>query len=150
MHERRRSKTGLCSENWVLFIAIERRFGAVAHVPHPNGSAYTAHETVQYAQAVDLIACFTPVHSPESNGMAERSSKVSSEINVFFRARPDSPTVLEQLAAWFANYNEVRPHRGLRMCSPRQFIRAQFLTAKCPVYMSGLMWAPPRYKSWTP
>src|SRR5687768_17202914 len=30
MHERWRSEIGLCSKNWALFIAIERRFGAVA------------------------------------------------------------------------------------------------------------------------
>jgi putative transposase len=52
---------------------------------------------------------------------------------VFLHRRPDALSVLKQLAAWFDDYNEVRPHRGLRMRSPRQFIRAQLSTAACPV-----------------
>jgi transposase InsO family protein len=123
----------------LMIEAIERRFGAVAWAPHPiewladNGSAYTAHETVQYAQAWGLIPCFTPVHSPESNGMAESFVKSFKRDYAFLHARPDALSVLGQLAAWFEDYNEVRPHRGLRMCSPRQFIRAQLSTAACPV-----------------
>ena len=31
--------------------------------------------------------------------------------------------VLSQLPAWFADYNENHPHKGLRMLSPRQFRR---------------------------
>ena len=36
-----------------------------------NGSAYTAAETIDFAAALNLIACFTPVRSPESNGVCE-------------------------------------------------------------------------------
>jgi len=119
--------------------AVERRFGPVAGAPHAiewladNGSAYTAHDTVHHAHALGLVPCFTPVHSPESNGMAESFVKSFKRDYVFLHRRPDAQTVLTQLAAWFDDYNEVRPHRGLRMCSPRQFIRAQLSTAACPV-----------------
>ena len=43
-------------------------------MPHPvqwladNGSAYAAHDTRDFAVALNLVACFTPVRSPESNG----------------------------------------------------------------------------------
>lgn len=119
--------------------AVERRFGSVARAPHAiewltdNGSAYTAHETVAHAQALGLVPCFTPVHSPESNGMAESFVKSFKRDYVFLHRRPDALSVLKQLAGWFDDYNEVRPHRGLRMRSPRQFIRAQLSTAACPV-----------------
>jgi transposase InsO family protein len=39
--------------------------------PHPvqwladNGSAFTARETLDFAAALDLVPCFTPVRSPE-------------------------------------------------------------------------------------
>jgi len=45
--------------------------------PHPvqwladNGSAYTAHDTREFAVVLNLVACFTPVRSPESNGVSE-------------------------------------------------------------------------------
>jgi putative transposase len=119
--------------------AVDRRFGPVAQAPHAiewladNGSAYTAHETVHHAFALGLVPCFTPVHSPESSGMAESFVKSFKRDYVFLHARPDALSVLKQLAAWFDDYNEVRPHRGLRMCSPRQFIRTQLSTAACPV-----------------
>jgi putative transposase len=54
-----------------LMIAAERRFGALK-VPHrvewlsDNGSAYIAADT---ARALGLTLLFTPVCSPESNGM---------------------------------------------------------------------------------
>jgi len=118
--------------------AVERRFGPVAGAPHAiewlanNGSAYTAHETIHHAHALGLVPCFTPVHSPESNGMAESFVKSFKRDYVFLHARPDARHVLKQLAAWFNDYNEVRPHRGLRMCTRRQFIRAQLSTATCP------------------
>jgi transposase InsO family protein len=103
----------------LMIEALERRFGSVAHAPHAiewladNGSAYTAHETVQYAQALGLIPCFTPVHSPESNGMAESFVKSFKRDYVFLHARPDALSVLGQLAAWFEDYNEVRQLKQL-------------------------------------
>jgi transposase InsO family protein len=55
---------------------VERRFDAI-RAPHPvqsladNGSAYTAAETIDFAAALNLVPCFTPVCSPESNGVCE-------------------------------------------------------------------------------
>lgn len=51
---------------------------------------------------------------------------------MYVNDRPDAQTVLSQLAAWFEDYNEVHPHKGLRMLSPREFIRFS-ATAGCPV-----------------
>ena len=55
---------------------VERRFGAI-RAPHPvqwlsdYGSIFAAHRTIEIAVALNLVPCFTPVESPESNGMAE-------------------------------------------------------------------------------
>ena len=67
----------------MMLEAVENRFAAI-RAPHPvewlsdNGSAYTARETRDFAAALDLVPCFTPVQSPESNGISEASSKPSS------------------------------------------------------------------------
>jgi transposase InsO family protein len=59
----------------MMLEAVERRFG-VLQSPAPlewrtdNGSAYTAKETRGFATALNLITCFTPVQSPESNGIS--------------------------------------------------------------------------------
>jgi transposase InsO family protein len=38
---------------------------------------------------------------------------------------PDAAAALDQIAGWFEDYNESHPHSGLKMRSPREFIRAQ-------------------------
>src|SRR5438876_7478477 len=65
---------------------VEKRFGAM-RAPQPvqwlsdNGSIFAAHRTIEVALALNLVPCFTPVESPESNGMAEAFVKT-------FQARP--------------------------------------------------------------
>jgi transposase InsO family protein len=55
---------------------VEKRFGKI-RAPQPvqwlsdNGSIFAAHRTIEVALALNLVPCFTPVESPESNGMAE-------------------------------------------------------------------------------
>jgi putative transposase len=89
-----------------------------------NGSCFTAHETVVFAHAIGLVLCFTPVRSPQSNGIAEAFVKTFKRDYVRVSAKPDAAAVLAQLDRWFENYNEMHPHRALGMRSPRQFIRA--------------------------
>jgi transposase InsO family protein len=119
--------------------SIEARFGSILRLPHAvewlsdNGSCYTATETVSFAKDMGFISCFTPVRSPESNGMAEAFVKTFKRDYVYVHDRPDAKTVMAQLDEWFEDYNEYHPHKGLKMKSPRQFIRSQLLTASCPV-----------------
>jgi putative transposase len=123
----------------LMIESVEHRFGTIARLPHrvewlsDNGSCYTATETRVFAQEMGFISCFTPVRSPESNGMAEAFVKTFKRDYVYIHDRPDAKTVMAQLAHWFKDYNEYHPHKGLKMKSPRQFIRSQLLTASCPV-----------------
>jgi putative transposase len=89
-------------------------------------------ETIQFAQQIGLRPCFTPVRSPQSNGMAESFVKTFKRDYVYVNHRPDAKTVMEQLHGWFEDYNENHPHKGLRMQSPREFIRS-VQPAACPV-----------------
>jgi transposase InsO family protein len=123
----------------MMLECVERRFDAV-RTPEPvqwladNGSAYTAGETVDFATALNLIACFTPVRSPESNGVCEAFVKTMKRDYVRVNPRPDAISVLQQLSAWFDDYNTTHPHSGLRMQSPREFIAQQSVApAACPV-----------------
>lgn len=119
--------------------SVEHRFGAVATVPHAiewlsdNGSCYRAHETIAFAMNLGLVPCFTPVRSPQSNGMSEAFVKTFKRDYVYVHDRPDAKTVLAQLDSWFADYNEYHPHKALRMKSPREFIRSFHQPAACPV-----------------
>ncbi|WP_162264005.1 integrase core domain-containing protein [Legionella quinlivanii] len=36
----------------------------------------------------------------------------------------DAQTVMKKLPEWFDDYNEVAPHKGLKMMAPREYIRS--------------------------
>jgi transposase InsO family protein len=90
-----------------------------------NGPAYIARETVAFGRQLGLDICTTPSYSPESNGMAEAFVKTFKRDYVWISDTRDAISVMEQLPAWFEAYNELAPHKGLKMLSPRQYIRQQ-------------------------
>ena len=75
--------------------AIEKHF-ATARAPHliehlpDNGSCYTALETRQFAVALNLKPCFTPVKSPQSNGISEAFVKTLKRDYIKISNFPDS------------------------------------------------------------
>ncbi len=87
----------------LMLECVEKRFGALK-APHrvewlsDNGCCYTAKETVAFASLLGLLSRFTPVHSPESNGMAEafvntfkRDYGVSTPVPMRQRSWPSFP-----------------------------------------------------------
>jgi hypothetical protein len=114
----------------MMLEAVEARFGTI-RAPHPiehlsdNGSPYTAKDTRNFAAALNLVPCFTPIRSPESNGISEAFVKTFKCDYVRISPLPDAPAALRQIAGWIEDYNEIHPHSSLRVRSPREFIRAQ-------------------------
>ena len=115
----------------MLIEAVEKRFGAVEALPaghvleflSDNGGAYIAHDTRRIARQLGLTPINTPVCSPQSNGMAESFVNTFKRDYVSRMDRTDAATVLAQLQAAFEHFNEVHPHSGLKMKSPREFRR---------------------------
>ena len=121
----------------VMLACVEKRFGDVKTLQpvewlSDNGSCYTARETITFAAALGIVSKFTPVRSPQSNGMAEALVKTFKRDYVFCNDRSDAETVMTQLSGWFEDYNENAPHKALRMLSPREFIRS-LQNLECPV-----------------
>jgi putative transposase len=116
--------------------SVEQRFGAI-RAPHAvqwlsdNGSIFAAHRTIQIALALNLVPCFTPVESPESNGMAEAFVKTFKRDYVRVSPIPDAATALALIDAWMEDYNTVHPHSRLGYRSPREYILSQ--PVACPV-----------------
>jgi putative transposase len=114
----------------MMLEAVETRFASL-RAPQAlewltdNGSAYTAKETRDFAAALNLVPCFTPVQSPQSNGISESFVKTFKRDYVRLNALPDAIAALRQITGWFEDYNDNHPHSGLKMRSPREFIRAQ-------------------------
>ena len=118
----------------MMLEAVEGRFGT-HRAPQPvemltdNGSAYTARETRTFARQLGLKPCFTPVRSPQSNGVSEAFVHTLKRDYVQVMPLPDARTVLGLIGTWFDDYNDNHPHSGLKMRSPREFIAAQTATA---------------------
>lgn len=112
----------------LMLDSVHQRFGADARrVPSAiqwlsdNGGCYTATETIDFAETLGLNSCFTPPYSPESNGMAESFVKSFKRDYVYVNELPDAATVMAKLAEWFDDYNNVRPHKALKMMSPMEY-----------------------------
>lgn len=122
----------------MMIECVERRFGTV-RAPHPvewltdNGSVYAAAKTVEIGIALGLTPCFTPLESPESNGMAEAFVKTFKRDYVRVNPIPDAATTLAVIGEWMEDYNEIHPHSRLGYRSPREYIRANVQPAACPV-----------------
>ena len=96
----------------MMLEAVEKRFGDI-RTPHKiewlsdNGSPYTAAATREFATQLNLAPCFTPVASPESNGMSEAFVKTLKRDYLRVRPVPDARTALDQIAGWFEDYSPV-------------------------------------------
>lgn len=122
----------------MMIECVERRFSSV-RTPHriewltDNGSVYAAAKTVEIGRALGLTPCFTPVESPQSNGMAEAFVKTFKRDYVKVNAIPDAATAIAAIPDWIDDYNEIHPHSRLGFLSPREFIRAKLQPTACPV-----------------
>jgi putative transposase len=103
--------------------SVEQRFGAI-RAPHPvqwlsgNGSIFAAHKTVEIASTLNLAPCFTPVESPESNGMAEAFVKTVKRDYVRISPIPNANAALALIDGWMEDYNTVHPDSRLGYRSP--------------------------------
>jgi putative transposase len=108
----------------MMIECVERRFQA-PRTPYrvqwltDNGSIYAAAKTVDIALALGLDPCFTPVESPESNGMAEAFGKTFKRDYVRVNPIPNAASTLAAIEEWMDDYNEVHPHSGSATAHPR-------------------------------
>lgn len=101
----------------IMLEAVERRFGTcraplVTEMLSDNGSPYIAKETQIFARQFGLKPCFTPVQSPQSNGISEAFIKTLKRDYVHVTPLPDARTVLGLLGSWFEDYNDNHRTQG--------------------------------------
>lgn len=114
----------------LLVESLEYRFGSVEKIPKniqwltDNGPCYVARETVAFARTLGFDVRTTPAYSPESNGMAEAFVKTFKRDYVAFHDPENAYSLMNKLPIWFEDYNEIAPHKGLKMMAPREFIRS--------------------------
>jgi putative transposase len=118
---------------------VEARFGA-APPAQPierltdNGSPYITRDTRSFAREIGLEPLTTAIQSPQSNRMAETFVKTFKRDYADRVDRRHALTVPRQLDAAFEHYNEVHPHKALKMLSARLFRRhrTQLGNTGCP------------------
>ena len=71
-----------------------------------NGSCYVDGDTRSFARDIGLEPRTTPLESPQSDGMAEAFVRTIKRDYVRVSPRPDAKTVMRQLPAWIAHYND--------------------------------------------
>jgi putative transposase len=118
----------------MMLEAVERRFdgyraSASVEMLSDNGSPYIARETRIFAAQLGLKPCFTPVKSPQSNGISEAFVNTLKRDYVRVTPIPNAEIAMQAIAGWFEDYNENHPHSGLKMRSPREVRSAQIATA---------------------
>ena len=118
----------------MMLEALEKRFGtcqapALIEMLTDNGSPYTARETRIFARQIGLRPCFTPVKSPQSNGISEAFVHTLKRDYVQVSPLRDAVTALALIETWIEDYNDHHPHSGLKMRSPREFRAAQVATS---------------------
>lgn len=86
-----------------------------------RGSIYRAQETVALGRSLGLKSCFTAAYSPQSNGMSEAFVNTLKRDYVYTNDCLDAKGVLKMLPAWIEDYNNIAPHSGLEMKSPREY-----------------------------
>jgi putative transposase len=111
--------------------AVTARFGVGQRPDVPiqwlsdNGSIYTALDTACLAERLNLVPITTPAASPQSNGMSEAFVNTLRRDYIAGADLSTAGVVLDQIPAWFADYNAVAPHSALGHQSPQQYRSTQ-------------------------
>lgn len=117
----------------MMLEAVEKRFNPCQapgriEMLTDNGSPYTAKETRVFARQIGLKPCFTPVKSPQSNGISESFVNTLKRDYVRVSPLPNADQALSLIASCFEDYHENHPNSGLKMRSPREFRAELFAT----------------------
>jgi Integrase core domain len=94
-----------------------------------NGSAY-----IDTATALGLKLCFTPVRSPESNGIAEAFVKTFKRDYAQLSILSDAETVIALLPAWFEDYTCISPRAASTTPGCRRVEEQACVASACPCH----------------
>ena len=88
-----------------------------------NGTEYRSKSLQGTLLLLGLKPCYTPIRSPESNGLMESFFKTLKRDYVYQNVLEEPQDIVRQMPDWIAHYNEVAPHSALAMQSPAEFYR---------------------------
>jgi transposase InsO family protein len=94
-----------------------------------TGSPYIAKKTRGDPCRLGLKPCFTPIKSPQSNGIREALVNTLKRDYVAITPLPGARSALGLVAGWIKDRTENHPRSGHKMRSPREVIAAQTAAA---------------------
>lgn len=77
-----------------------------------------------FGRTLGFEMCTTAPYSPESNGIAEAFVKTFKRDYAYISDLSSAKRIMEQLPEWFDDYNNYAPHKGLKMLSPKEYLRS--------------------------
>jgi putative transposase len=107
--------------------ALYRRFGTDLRQAQgieflsDNGTEYTSWAFRDFLKARGMVACRTPVRSPQSNGVMEAFFSWFKRDYVIQHPIETLEALQQQVPGWVKHYNETAPHSALGMKSPARF-----------------------------
>ena len=95
---------------------------------NPGGKHFTHQPKTVILKSYKISSIIPPIRfnsfkQHESNGMAEAFVKTFKRDYIIRHEPTDAISLMKRLAEWFEDYNDNAPHKGLKMMSPREFIR---------------------------
>lgn len=110
----------------MMLEAVEKCFGtcqapALIEMLTDNGSPYIARETRIFARQIGLKPCFTPVKSPQSNGISEAFVHTLKRDYVHVSPLRDAAEALALIDTWIEDYTTTTPIRASRCAHHASF-----------------------------
>ncbi len=100
------------------------RHGKPRRIRSDNGREFISETLADWLRPHNIGQLFIAKGSPQQNAYVERfNGTMRNEVlnGELFRSVLEARVVLHQ---WVAEYNTVRPHRGLGFLTPQQFYKA--------------------------
>jgi hypothetical protein len=107
----------LCGAQWLAYVLLCRRFAAALAGDRARLEVDVDRYSFIVSDLHRLLIAGLPAH-------CEKFWTTIKREYVRVSPRPDAETVMRQLPAWIAHYNEVHSHKALGYRSPREFIAA--------------------------
>jgi len=86
-----------------------------------NGTEYLSKDLQRFLAGLGIVACRTPIRSPQSNGMAEAFFGRFKRDYVYQNCLETAEEIRRQVPGWLDDYNQQAPHRALGMKSPCEY-----------------------------
>lgn len=118
-----------CDIELLVQEALIKRFGnklppkGQLQLLHDNGPEFIEKILTLTLKDWNIESCYTPVYSPQSNGMMEAFNGTFKRDYVYESCLDDASYVQKMIPKWIKEYNNYAPHSALGMKTPEEYFK---------------------------